>query len=121
MAKRPLFITLLGLLLIASGTVGLVYHFSELNPHHLLQNDALWVELVRVLAIVAGIFLLRGRNWARWLAMVWIAFHVVISFWHPWSQLAMHVAVFAVFAFFLFRPAATRYFSASRRGAIANS
>jgi hypothetical protein len=112
---RPLSITLLALLLIVSGAVGLVYHFSELDPHHLLQNDALWVELIRILAIVAGIFLLRGRNWARWLAMLWIGFHVVISFWHPWPQLIMHAAVFVVFAFFLFRPAASRYFGSSDR------
>jgi len=110
MTARPVSVTLLSIILIAGGAVGLVYHFSELNLRQLLHNDALWVELVRILAIVAGIFMLRGRNWARWLAMAWIAFHVIISFWHPWSQLAMHALVFALFAFFLFRPAATRYF-----------
>lgn len=113
MAKRPLPITLLGLLLIAAGAIGLAYHSSGLDPHHLLQNDALWIELVRILATVAGVFLLRGHNWARWLAIAWIGFHVVISFWHPWPQLVMHIAVFAVFAFFLFRPAATKYFVSS--------
>jgi hypothetical protein len=117
MNPRPFSITLLAVLLIVFGAIGLVYHFSELNPSHLLQNDALWVELVRILAIIAGIFLLRGRNWARWLALLWIGFHVVISFWHPWSQLAIHIAVFAVFAYFLFRPTATRYFGSSARPA----
>ena len=107
---RPLSVTILALVLIASGAVGFIYHFSDLHPHQLLQNDALWVELVRILAIVAGIFLLRGRNWARWFAISWIAFHVVLSFWHPWSQLAMHALVFAIFAVVLFRPAANRYF-----------
>ena len=101
-------------LYVLAGAVGFVYHFSELNPHQLFQNDALWVELIRILAIVAGIFLLRGRNWARWLALSWIAFHVVISFWHPWGQLVMHILVFAIFAFVLFRPAATRYFRSDR-------
>ena len=74
------------------------------------QNDIVWVELVRVLAIVSGIFMLRGRNWARLLAMAWIAFHVVISIFHSWSQVAMHALILLVFAFFLFRPAANRYF-----------
>lgn len=110
MNPRPLSVTLLALLLIAAGAVGLVYHFSELDPGHLLQNDAFWVELVRVLAIVAGIFMLRGRNWARSLAMAWVAFHVVISFGHSWTQLAMHILVFVVFGFFLFRPRANEYF-----------
>jgi hypothetical protein len=113
MANRPLSITILAIILIGAGTVGFVYHFSELNPRHLLENDVLWVELVRVLAILAGIFLLRGRNWARWLAMIWIGFHVVISFWRPWPQIVIHILVFAVFAFFLFRPAANSYFRSS--------
>ena len=34
------------------------------------------------LAIVCGVFLLRGHNWARWLALAWIAFHVVLSAFH---------------------------------------
>jgi hypothetical protein len=62
-------------LLILAGAVGIVYHLSELNLRQPLQNDVLWVELVRIQAIVAGIFLLRGRNWARWLAIAWIGFH----------------------------------------------
>ena len=110
MIKRPVSITLLAVLLIATGFLGLVYHARDINLQHPLQNDTLWVELIRVLAIVAGIFMLRGHNWARWLALAWIAFHVVISFWHSWSQVAVHVLVFAVFALFLFRPAAARYF-----------
>jgi len=114
MTPRPLSITLLALLLIGSGAVGLAYHLSELNLHQPLHNDILWVSLVRVLAIVAGIFLLRGRNWARWLAIAWIAFHVVISFWHSWLQAAVHVVVFAVFSFFLFRAAANEYFRSDR-------
>jgi len=110
MMSRPLSVTLLAFLLIVAGSVGFVYHARDLDLQQPLHNDALWVELVRILAIVAGIFILRGRNWARWLAMAWVAFHVVISFWHTWSQLAMHALVFALFTFFLFRPSATRYF-----------
>ena len=91
MIKRPVSITLLAVLLIATGFLGLVYHARDINLQHPLQNDTLWVELIRVLAIVAGIFMLRGHNWARWLALAWIAFHVVISFWHSWSQVAVHV------------------------------
>ena len=110
MINRPVSITLLAVLLIATGFLGLVYHAREISLQHPLQNDTLWVELIRVLAIVAGIFMLRGHNWAHWLALAWIAFHVVISFWHSWSQVAVHVLVFAVFALFLFRPLAARYF-----------
>jgi hypothetical protein len=62
------------------------------------------------MAIVAGAFMLRGSNWARWLAMVWIASHVVISIFHSPFELALHIVVCALFAWFLFRPLATLYF-----------
>jgi len=107
---RPLPVILLALLLILAGAIGVVYHANELDIRHPFQNDAVGVELVRVLAIVAGIFMLSAHNWARWLAMVWIGFHVAVSFFHSWQQVVMHAIVFLVFAFFLFRPAADRYF-----------
>jgi hypothetical protein len=112
MNRRPLSVTLVALLLIAAGAIGLVYHLSDLNLLQPLQTDTLWVSLVRVIAIVAGIFLLRGRNWARWLAMAWIGFHLAISLFHSWQQVVMHAIVFAMLALFLFRPAADRYFRA---------
>jgi hypothetical protein len=92
MKKRPLAVTILSWLLIVVGLVGLVYHAQELDLRQPFQNDTVWVELVRVLA------------------MAWIAFHVVISIFHSWSQVAMHALILLVFAFFLFRPAANRYF-----------
>ena len=110
MKKRPLAVTILSWLLIVVGLVGLVYHAQELDLRQPFQNDTVWVELVRVVAIVSGIFMLRGRYWARLLAMAWIAFHVVISIFHSWSQVAMHALILLVFAFFLSRPAANRYF-----------
>jgi len=109
---RPPSVTLVSLLLIAAGAVGLVYHVTELNPRQSLESDIVWVSLVRVLGIVAGVFMLRGHNWARVLAMAWIAFHVAISFLHSRQQVVMHAMVLAVFAFSLFRSAANQYFRA---------
>jgi hypothetical protein len=111
-SPRPLSVTLVALLLIAAGAVGLLYHAKEIDLRQPFQNDTMWVELVRVLAIVSGVLMLRGHNWARWLAIAWIGFHVAISFFHSWQQVVMHTIVFVVFAFFLFRPAANRYFHA---------
>lgn len=108
--RRPLSVTLVALLLIVAGAVGLVYHAREIDFRQPFHDDTVSVELVRVVAIVAGVFLLMGRNWARWLAVAWIGFHVVISVFHSWQQVAMHAVVFAVFAYVLFRPAASRYF-----------
>ena len=54
------------------------YHFSELR-----QPEGVWVGLTELLAILSGVFMLRGQNWARWLALAWIAFHVIpVSYTH---------------------------------------
>ena len=68
MNKRPLSVTIVSCLLAAAGAVGLVYHSTEFKTLHPFPYNTLWVSLVRVLAIVAGVFMLRGSNWARWLA-----------------------------------------------------
>lgn len=112
MGKRPVLVTLVSAALILSGAAGLAFHAAEFapNPGYLL------IMLVRALAIVAGGFMLRGNNWARWLSLLWISAHVVISAFHPWPELAIHVVVFAVFAFVLFRADAVKYFRGAQAG-----
>jgi hypothetical protein len=112
MKKRTLSVTLLSYLLIAMGTIGFVYHFSEFYKQHLFAYDDVWALGVRLLAIVAGVFMLRGKDWARWLAMAWIAFHVVLSSFHSMGEVAMHALFLVVFAVALFRPVANQYFRA---------
>ena len=68
------------------------------------------VHLSRILQIVAGLFILRGRNWARWLLVVWIAFHIVISALHSMFQLLLHAVIFTVILYFLFRRESSSYF-----------
>jgi hypothetical protein len=111
--KRPLSVTILAWVYIAVGTVGLVYHFTEFQARHAFQFDAVWVELTEFLAILCGAFMLRGHNWARWVALAWMAFHVVLSF-HAFSQFFIHCLFFAVISWLLFRPPAARYFRGSR-------
>jgi hypothetical protein len=106
--KRPLSVTLIGFVYIAAGVIGLVYHLSEWKPP--LQQEIVWISLVRLLAIVAGLFMLRGENWARWLALIWITFHVVVGALHGWPQLLTHALFLAAIAFFLLRGPATQFF-----------
>jgi hypothetical protein len=54
--------------------------------------------------------MLRGHNWARWVALAWIAFHVVLSAFHAFGEFAIHAVFCAVIAWFLFSPAPARYF-----------
>jgi hypothetical protein len=108
--KRPISVTLIAWLLILTGAAGIAYHITDLTSWHPFPYGNIAILLVRALAILAGVYLLRGSNWARWLAIIWIAFHVGISFFNSWSQVAVHTVVLAIFAYVLLRPAATAYF-----------
>ena len=108
--KRPVTVWVLSCLYIAVGAIGFAYHLRELMA---LQPDGVWIELTGLLAILSGVFMLRGRNWARWLALAWMAFHVAISFPVP-RQLIIHSLFLAAIAWLLFRPDARRYFRGRR-------
>jgi len=110
--KRPLSVTIIACVYVVMGAIGFAYHFTEFKAHHPFQHDFVWVELLRLLAVVCGVYMLRGHNWARWLALAWIAFHVILSAFHTLSELAIHSLFCAILAYFLFRPSATRYFGA---------
>jgi len=108
--KRPLSVTIIAWIYLIMGVVGFVYHLIMQNSLHPFPFDVLWVELIFLTAIASGAYTLRGHNWARWLALAWIAFHVVLSIFHNLPELAIHALLCAVLAFFLFRSAASRYF-----------
>ena len=112
--KRPLSVTIIGCLYILAGCAGLAYHFSDFRAHP-LELGGLGIEFVRVLAIVAGVFLLRGANWARWLALVWMAFHVAIGYLNGWTQMLIHAVFLVIIAFFLLSRSANDYFADNHR------
>ncbi len=105
--KRPVPVLIVALVYLAVGVIGFTYHFPELWA---MRQGSLWVELTELLALVAGTFLLRGHNWARWLAVVWIGFHVVLSAFHSYTQMAMHAVIFALITWALFTPSSRQYF-----------
>src|SRR6516164_7554250 len=92
--KRPLGVTILACLYIAVGVVGFVYHLSESLKRAEFGWDSVLVELSESLAVLFGAFMLRGRNWARWGALAWMLFHVILSAFHALHEFAIH-AVFA--------------------------
>ena len=118
MKKRPLSITIISWLFLATGAIGLTYHATEFKAQRPFENDAVWVCLVRLLAILCGAFMLRGGNWARWLLVVWMGYHIVLSALHSPLQLFVHSLLFAVILYFLFRPQATAYFRGPSTGNI---
>ena len=114
MTKRPLSVTIIGWLFIVAGAVGLVYHGTEFKIGGPFKYELVMVCLIRLLAIVCGVFMLRGKNWARWGLLIWIAYHVVLSAFHTLSELVMHSLLFVIVAWFLLRPKASAYFRTAR-------
>ncbi len=105
---RPFAITVLSWLYITVGAVGLALHGRiALESWH--REDA-WILLTELLAVVAGAFMLRGANWARWLALLWMAFHVVVGWLNGPKQVLFHAIIFAGIAFLLFRADARAWF-----------
>ena len=102
--QRPIAVLVVACIYFAVGCIGFAYHF-----HNLWQPDGVWVEVTEGLAIVIGVFLLRGRNWARWLALAWMAFHVAISYGDLW-KLMIHSCILVLIAWLLFRRDTGRYF-----------
>jgi len=109
--KRPLAVTVVACVYLAVGAIGAIAHFHDLQTS---PGDAILAELTEALAILSGVFLLQGQNWARWLAVAWIAFHVVLSAFGRWQELAIHAVFCAVIAWFLFGPGAAAYFHRTR-------
>lgn len=112
--KRPLSVTIVACLYLLVGAVGFVAHGREILARHAFQYDDALVELTEIVAIVSGAFMLRGHNWARWLAIAWMAFHVIISAFDSFSKFAIHAFFLSAIALFLFRPAAAGYFRSTR-------
>ena len=110
MSKRPRSITVISWIFIAAGVVGLAYHATDLNAQGPFDIDFLWVCFVRLLAILCGLFILRGSNWARWLLVVWLGYYVILSALHTPFELVVHGLLVAVVVYFLFRPPASGYF-----------
>ena len=115
MNKRPRSITVISWIFIALGSIGflasLLPYVDADSAQRLAYLKGHWVvHVARIIGFVSGLFMLYGFNWARWLLVIWIVFHLIISALHsPWVLL-MHILIFAVVLYFIFRPQASTYF-----------
>ena len=110
MKRCPLGVIVVAVLFLLAGAGGLIgdgLHFHSLSANH---YETVWIAMVHVLAIVAAVFLFRGENWARWLAIVWMAFHVAISILNSWQQAVMHGVILVLIAWILFGRDARAFF-----------
>src|SRR5690348_11907196 len=123
MSKRPRSITVISWIFIAFGTISLLTsllpklpgaeeHVAEFRTQHPFQFAFLYVG--PVLAIVCGVFMLRGFNWARWLLVVWFGYKVFGNALHSPMKLLIPALLFGVAIYFLFRPQASAYFRGTK-------
>ena|ERR1041385_4224256 len=106
-SDRPLILTLISLLFIIAGASGIYYHLNDLNN---LTADVAWVFAVRLMAIAGGVFVFLGYNWARWLLIMWMAYHVGLSFFHSGLEICIHLGFLAITFLALFNKQASVYF-----------
>ena len=115
MNKPPLAILLLSGIFSVTGLISSAIHFASFRSHSLSGQELLWIILLNAVAIFAGIFMLRRRFWAAWLALVWMAFHVGISLLDSRQKLVVHSLLFVLIAWLLFRPASRAFFQGEPR------
>jgi len=108
---RPISVTVLAWLFVAVGFVTFVRNFPGVLH---LQNEAFLIEFIELVGLTAGIFMLRRQNWARWLAIVWTAFHVALAAFLHFQGLVFHIVIFAGITYLLLRSDASEYFRGAR-------
>jgi hypothetical protein len=109
---RPLLITLLGWMLIALGALEFTIHAVQIRRP--LHAGDIGVPLFELVILVCGVYLLRGANWARWLAVAWIGFHVVVGSLDSVMRGVVHGLIFLAFTWLMFRPEMNAWFRARR-------
>src|SRR6185503_9651595 len=85
MGTRPVSIAVVGWLFVVVGCASLARHAWEIThageggaataPSAKDLEDFAWVVASAALAMAGGAFTLRGRKWARWALVVWMAGH----------------------------------------------
>jgi uncharacterized membrane protein len=115
MKNRPLTVIIVSLLFILAGGLGLAYHLKELFESDNNLNETIWIFFLRILAVVCGLLLLFRINWARWLAIAWLLYHVIISTFNSTSEMIAHVVFLILVSVLLFLPVSSAYFQSKNK------
>lgn len=112
MMKRRLSVTILAWVFIVVGSLGLATGLIQLltitsrgsllslNRHYLTESGL--ILLSGLVAAIGGAGLLHGFRWARWLCILWMAFHVVLSIWHSPVEVIFHLVMLIGMIYLLF-------------------
>lgn len=110
MKNRPLPVVIVSILFIATGFIGFIYHFQEFFGPNANVYDLIGIESVRILAVFCGFLLLGGIGWARWLAIAWLLFHVIISALNSTSEMMAHLIFLIIVIVLLYLPVSSSFF-----------
>lgn len=108
--KRPLVVTIVAWFFILAGTAGFFYHLPEVNLMNPFSNDAILILIIRLLAVVGGVLILRGSKIGLWLIILWMTYHVLISFYHSTTQVAAHAVFLVILVWIFFHPKVAGFF-----------
>jgi hypothetical protein len=110
MKSRSLPVLIVAILLIVVGVVGFIYHLGDFSDPNQELYITISVEILRIIAIITGVLLLRKINLGRWLAVGWVALHVIISAFNSVQEMLMHLAILIIITVLLFLPSSSAYF-----------
>ena len=105
--KYPLSVIIIAMIYMFAGTMDFIYHLTESLTWDI---RLVLIQFVRILAIIGGIFVLRKANWARWLLIAWITFHLIISFHHAIPEIITHFLFLILTIYCLYNPKAIKFF-----------
>lgn len=110
MKNCPLPVIIVSIIFILAGCIGFAYHVKQLFGINDNLNETIWILFLRIVAVVCGLLLLFGINGARWLAIAWLVYHVVISALNSTSEMIIHIAFLVLVSVLLFLPVSSTYF-----------
>ena len=115
MKNRPLPVIIVSVLFIIAGTVGFVYHFKDFFEPDVRLPELFFIQFVRLTAIVCGFLLFMSIDWARWLAILWLLYHVIIGAFHSTSQMIFHIVILLLVVVLLYLPKSSAFFQKKYR------
>ena len=115
MKNCPLPVIIVSILFILAGCAGFAYHVKELFELNSNLNETIWILLLRILAVVCGLLLLFKINWARWVAIAWLVYHVILSAFNSTSEMIAHIVFLILVSGLLFLPVSSAYFQSKNK------
>src|ERR1700750_937531 len=110
MKGRPLSIIVVSILFMITGIAGFIYHIKDFAEPGAKPLEITGVLMLELLAILCALLLIFRIAWARWLAIAWLALHVIISSLNSMSETIQHLVILVIVSVLLFLPVSSAYF-----------